>query len=165
MNPSDEDDRSLLILVLDASQSFWGRREALRQKNGLQVIPSTANRAHATFQETLEAVMTFLQSYLMLNRMNEIAFLAMNEKGSSMIYPTEHMVREGVSLSGGGISGKVFFRCLEEGIKEMTTHSNKVEEMSRGTISNALGMGLCYANRIQGEIAGKPLQVWSAAKI
>ncbi len=159
MTLSDEDGRSLLILVLDASQSFWGRREALRQKNGLQVIPSTARRALATFQETLEVVMVFLQSYLMLNRMNEIAFLAVNEEGSSMIYPTEQMVREGMSLSGGGASGKGFFRCVEEGIKKMTTHSDKVEEMSRGTISNALGMGLCYANRIQGEMAGKPLQV------
>ncbi len=109
--------------------------------------------------------MVFLQSYLMLNRSNEIVFLAVNEQGSSMIYPTVQMVRESVSLFGGGGSGKAFSRCVEEGMNRMTTHRDKVEAMSRGTISNALGMGFCYANRIQGEMAGKPLQVWDIAKI
>ncbi len=109
--------------------------------------------------------MVFLQSYLMLDRLNEIAFLAVNEQGSSMIYPTEQMVREGVSLSGGGGLRKVFFRCVEEGLKKMTIRREKVEKKGRGTISNALGVGLCYANRIKEEMAGKPLQVWNVAMI
>ncbi len=89
----------------------------------------------------------------------------MNERGSSMIYPTEQMVQEGVSLSGGGGSGKAFFRCVEEGMKKMAIHRDKVEEMGRETISNALGVGLCYANRIKGEMTGKPLQIWNVVKI
>ncbi len=109
--------------------------------------------------------MVFLQSYLMLNRSNEIVFLAVNEQGSSMIYPTVQMVRESGSFFGRGGVGKAFSRCVEEGMSRMAKYRNKVKAIGRSTISNALGTGLCYANRVQKEMAGKLLQVWDVAKI
>ncbi len=45
----------------------------------------------------------------MLNRSNEIVFLAVNEQGSSMIYPTVQMVRESGSFFGRGGGREGFF--------------------------------------------------------
>jgi transcription initiation factor TFIIH subunit 3 len=132
----DEEDPSLLVLVLDASAPFWAQRQVQREQGA----------AVSTFQDTLEALMVFLQSYLLMHRRNDLAVIACGRGCSKMLYPIAQFEDEGRSLSEGGVSTKELQACIIDGLQQMSAASSSTTA-ARSAMARSLSQGLCYIDR------------------
>jgi transcription initiation factor TFIIH subunit 3 len=132
----DEEDPSLLVLVLDASAPFWAQRQVQREQGA----------AVSTFQDTLEALMVFLQSYLLMHRRNDLAVIACGRGCSQMLYPVAQFEDEGRSLSEGGVSTKELQACIIDGLQQMSAASSS-NTAARSAMARSLSQGLCYIDR------------------
>eukprot|EP00611_Tribonema_gayanum_P027229 TRINITY_DN6666_c0_g1_i1.p1 TRINITY_DN6666_c0_g1~~TRINITY_DN6666_c0_g1_i1.p1 ORF type:complete len:310 (+),score=26.77 TRINITY_DN6666_c0_g1_i1:73-930(+) len=138
-----DEDPSLLVVVFDASQGAWAAKDALAAQG------STVG----TFQGTLEAMMVFLQSYLLMHRRNDIAVVACGEAGSRMVFPTPAIEKDNVSLATGGVSSKRVQSCIVDGLRELMsasacgTASVQPAVPSKAPIAKALSQALCFTHR------------------
>ncbi|CAM9686923.1 unnamed protein product [Chrysoparadoxa australica] len=137
---------SLLALVVDVSGPFWRKRGVEREQSGL-----------STFQETLEALFIFIESFLLLHRRNDLCFIAATRGRSAMLYPTPQLVAHGKSLSDDTSSAKDVHSCIVQGLSEIT-------RIEKGTgscagMAKALTQALCYASKKRGQVPSTQAQV------
>ncbi|CAM9647401.1 unnamed protein product [Ascophyllum nodosum] len=145
----DEEDPSLLMIVLDASSAFWTKRADMRRRQDQQGVSADAKLS--TFQGTVEALLLFVESYLMIHRSNELCVVVCTAKESSIIFPTLGMERENRSLAGGSVSTKEFQDCLWEGLGRVIERERTraaADGVEAGcALAGGLSKGLCYVNR------------------
>ncbi|KNC75517.1 hypothetical protein SARC_11960, partial [Sphaeroforma arctica JP610] len=71
----------LLVLVIDCSLYIWGDIGANSMVDG--------ETNQTSFAACLDAVMVFLNAYLMLSQNHSIAIVASHAGGSALVYPEE----------------------------------------------------------------------------
>ncbi|CAM9749406.1 unnamed protein product [Phaeothamnion confervicola] len=155
----DDEPPSLLVIVLDASLPLWRTREITRlHQDG---NPSLKQPRVATFQETLEALLVFLESYLLMHRGNDVAFIAASRTGSRVLYPPPEFRAQGRSLPNGAVSSGDLQNCLVNGLRTLAADDGAAERGERpGTrllpgpaMAKAMSQSLCYINRLKLEAA------------
>ncbi|CBJ26605.1 conserved unknown protein [Ectocarpus siliculosus] len=147
--PMDEEEPSLLLIILDASSAFWTKREAVRRRQ--KERPESGEVKLSSFQDTVEATLMFVESYLMMHRRNEVCFVACTARESTIIFPTPAMEREQRTLGRGSVSTKEFQDCLWDGLGRVVERGHAADEAGGGdegcALAGSLSKGLCYINR------------------
>eukprot|EP00903_Cladosiphon_okamuranus_P017624 g16234.t1 len=145
----DEEEPSLLLILLDCSCAFWTKREALRQRQNER--PDSGEAKLASFQDTVEATLMFVESYLMMHRRNEVCFVACTARENTIVFPTTAMEKEQRSLGSGSVSTKEFQDCLWEGLGRVVAKAHAAGEAGETgagcALAGGLSKGLCYVNR------------------
>jgi transcription initiation factor TFIIH subunit 3 len=162
----EEEGSSLLLLLLDASTPFWREREAEQRRAAAAASSASAPAGRKgsspppiTFQETLEALLLFVQSYLLMHRRNEIAFVICSRSGARMLYPTPELEKTGRMLSNGAVSTKDFQELVRSGVRAVVEQDASSDEAgSPGSLVRGLSQGLCFVNRRAKEIPGLQLR-------
>ncbi|CAN0161374.1 unnamed protein product [Ectocarpus sp. 12 AP-2014] len=147
--PMDEEEPSLLLIILDASSAFWTKREAVRRRQ--KERPGSGEVKLSSFQDTVEATLMFVESYLMMHRRNEVCFVACTARESTIIFPTPAMEGEQRSLGRGSVSTKEFQNCLWDGLGRVVERGHAADAAGGGdegcALAGSLSKGLCYVNR------------------
>ncbi|CAM9362003.1 unnamed protein product [Discosporangium mesarthrocarpum] len=147
MSSLDDEDPSLLLIVLDASTAFWSQREVERMRQDQAGKPPLLA---PTFQEAVEATLLFLEGYLMMHRRNDICFVVCSACESSIVYPTDSVEQEQRSLPQGTVSSKEFQEYVTAGIERVLEREKSRATGSLGSgclLDKGLSKGLCYLNR------------------
>ncbi|ELU14215.1 hypothetical protein CAPTEDRAFT_169977 [Capitella teleta] len=140
---SDEGGPSCLILVIDTSPVWWGKK-LLKQEYG------------RILSESLDALMVFCSAHLMLHHQNQLVVLAAHTNCSQVIFPSPNAhdaAMNGDAAFRGQSDGKYeVFAEVQSIIKDQLTdlilHDGGGEVHSDCLLAGALARALCYVNKI-----------------
>ncbi|CAM9220942.1 unnamed protein product [Choristocarpus tenellus] len=143
MSILEDEDPSLLLVVLDASSAFWTKREANRMRPD-----QGADMKLSTFQETVEGTLLFVESYLMMHRRNNVCFVACSGIESTMLFPTAALEQEQRSLAAGSVSSKEFHEFIRVGLEGVVAReASRADSAAEGyMLAGGLSKGLCFIN-------------------
>lgn len=121
----DAEGTELLCIVIDANPLAWGR-------------------APFRLEETIEALLAFLNAFSMLNYRNKVAVFASHLTQSRMLFPKDP--------ASESTSNHTLASDVTEGIKELVADQTPGSRHSFGeeaasTMSAAVSLALCYINR------------------
>ncbi|CCI50237.1 unnamed protein product [Albugo candida] len=121
-----------LVLILDTNPSHWWR-------NG-DGMP--ANQSDLSFQKTVESVLIFVSSYLLLNRSNRLIFLAAHAGSSVTLYP------DALSESESGDQIGLIRNIVLKKLLALSEQTHDSTLKSTTSISGSISRGLCCMNRV-----------------
>lgn len=119
-----------LVLILDTNPSHWWR-------NG-DGMP--ANQSDLSFQKTVESVLIFVSSYLLLNRSNRLIFLAAHAGSSVTLYP------DALSESESGDQIGLIRNIVLKKLLALSEQTHDSTLKSTTSISGSISRGLCCKN-------------------
>lgn len=141
---------SLLTVVLEMSPRWWH-----------------AIRNHISIQDTVKALIVFLNTHLSLNNSNQVAFIAALPTGARMLYPSVNKTGSGNGTGNGNgtenstsnepiVNSGMYrhFRLVDDTILngvnvELRQLLDRAENLPQAsTLSGALLMALTYTNRM-----------------
>ena len=122
---------NLLVVVCDINAAWWAHHS---QKN------------NSVFQQCIDSVLVFCNSYLMLNHTNKLAFVACNSEQSHFLYPSS---TELSSIEDSQKDGKyeLFLEMneiLQCKLKLMFSDSTLNMDTRPSLLAGALTKALCY---------------------
>ncbi|CAK9154616.1 unnamed protein product [Ilex paraguariensis] len=119
------DDVSLLMVLIDTNPFFW----------------STVKNTF-TFSNFLSHVLSFLNSILLLNQLNQVVVIATGYNSCDYIYDS--------SLAAPNQRAESLLGKLEEFVTrdEELTQQNSVEGVGSSLLSGSLSMALCYIQKV-----------------
>ncbi|GMH17405.1 hypothetical protein Nepgr_019246 [Nepenthes gracilis] len=132
------DDVSLLVVLLDTNPYFW----------------STSNDSSVSLSNFLSHVLSFLNSILFLNQLNQVVVIATGYNSCGYIYDSSLSSSSSITKSSGNGRVPAFCSELLENLEEFLTKDEKmsIEESIDGIgsslLSGSLSMALCYIQRI-----------------
>ncbi|EGC40332.1 hypothetical protein DICPUDRAFT_9126, partial [Dictyostelium purpureum] len=141
----DEDDTSLLVIVLDCNIYSWGTSSP--------PLINTSKNNYIGFSKFLEHVMVFINAYLMLNQENQIALISSKIGQSSFIFPetVEQLEQEETQTENNIQNITLQSQILKRLQKINIEVNNDQQDIINSSFSAALSMALCYINRIRKE--------------
>ncbi|EGG22788.1 general transcription factor IIH [Cavenderia fasciculata] len=140
-NVNEDDDTSLLVIIVDLNAYSWGKQVELAEQN----IDSTSGSRFITLSTFFEHLVIFINAYLLLNQENQIAVISSNVGESSFIYPSNHVDTKDKSISFkiSQSLNNISKHLIEE------IHLTSEENSSSSSFSAAMSLALCYINRIK----------------
>lgn len=141
----DEEESQLLVIVFDVNPVWWG-------------VKSLQGKAQIT--KCLDCLLVFVNSFLMLNHRNKIAFIASHSSKSVYLYPSGDGDEEKVSSEQSIESGHAGFTNVNNAVtsrfKElMKDGCGKDDIRSDSLIAGSMANALCYIHKILSEDKGR----------
>ncbi|KAF2070545.1 hypothetical protein CYY_008135 [Polysphondylium violaceum] len=139
-NIDEDDDTSLLVIIVDCNIYSWGNREKLLKEGTL----NDEKKTYITFSKFLEHLMVFINAYLMLNQENQLSVLCSKIGKSEFLFPN-HTANDPL------YSEKTIQEQILHKLQNMDLNNiNETEERNiSSSFSAAMSMALCYISRIK----------------
>ena len=168
---SNDQDQSLLILILDLQPSIWGERELVRAANekkrtaAMGDHPKKAKRAvgPATLNEILDSTLAFCSAYSVLHRENALVVIGVSGNNCSVLYPRktelDRVIDDPVEL-GSRMNIGFMHDSVRLGVTDLVQRSSDDIANSDGDVSTGsamaagLSLALCSINRFMIELGG-----------
>lgn len=155
-------EKNLLIVVMDTNPVWWGLQSSgLIKSQGSQKSNGVKGSENYNFSDYLSAVIGFLNVYKTMNQLNAVSLIAAHNTKADFLYPSESKVVEKYSSPWEkyeNISDMDY--QIKENIKIiMKTQATALENdeinaaPNDSLITSALGLALCYVNRIHKKYA------------
>ncbi len=141
---ADEEEKNILIVIIDTNPVWLGER-ILKHERDL------------VLSQFLDSVLVFCNSYLMVSQKNVLGVIATHANSSRFLYPKEGPADEINEDRPSEKDGKYeLFARLDDTVKEeicdMILNDVHDELHSDSLIAGAMGIGLCYINRIMKDV-------------
>ncbi|GAB2271469.1 RNA polymerase II transcription factor B subunit 4 [Dionaea muscipula] len=132
------DDVSLLVLLLDANPYFWG----------------SANSSSLSFPIFLSHVLSFLNSILLLNQLNQLVVIATGYNSCGYVYDSSLSSLSSMTQSSRNERMPAFCSELLQNLEgflekdEKLSSEDSVDDVGSSLLSGSLSMALCYIQRV-----------------
>ncbi|GAM28580.1 hypothetical protein SAMD00019534_117560 [Acytostelium subglobosum LB1] len=144
MVDNEDDDTSMLVVILDMNVYSWGQRAQTvhsKQQAGMPLI------SLPTF---LEHFLVFVNAYLMLNQENQLAVISSIIGESYFVYPPPPDQR-------ASVANQVIAEQIQSRLKDIQdTYVDKIGELqgdeTSASFSAAMSLGLCHINRMKKDL-------------
>jgi len=160
---ADEENPSLLVIVVDANRVWWGERaEQLHSsdhnhqsqnhtnQNGFSANGETStSHSQITLSEFIDSIIIFSNAHLLTNHRNKLAIIANHANQSQYIYPPRQQGGASDGPVGGATSDTL--QMLKNSVKGELSHLlSEVDDrelFAESISAGALCMALCYINK------------------
>jgi len=134
---------SLLCVVLDLNPLAWGLKTVQETKHAQE--NGKPNRAPETIVQGIDAVLTFINSFLLMKHGNQVAVVGVHPTKTEFLFPTNVAGAEVASAAQVNQSVSSRFRQLLS--KPDFFDLGRSETSSSSRLAGGLAKGLCYINR------------------
>ncbi|XP_067862349.1 general transcription factor IIH subunit 3 [Heptranchias perlo] len=150
---ADDEDISLLVIVVDVNPIWWGQ----------QIL----NESQFTLSKCMDAVMVMGNSHLVMSRSNRLAIIASHSQESRFLYPVKHW-KSGSFLENGDTSasessfsgskdGKYELLAIgndiiTEEIKDLMAKTEVRAHLTETLMAGSLAKALCYIHKVNKEL-------------
>ncbi|CAF0791422.1 unnamed protein product [Brachionus calyciflorus] len=150
-------ERNLLIVVLDTNPIWWGLQNSGLIPNA-QTNPKIPLQDNITFNDCLSAVIGFLNAYKTMNQNNSVVLIAAHNTKAEYLYPSKPKIVEKNSSPWDKYEQiSDMYEIIRDNLKKLSNEqlstlnsvNNKDNLSNDSMITSAMGLGLCYINRIQ----------------
>lgn len=165
--------RSLLLLIVDVTPSYWGERESLRSRQDLSRRKiGKRSIGPATLDEVLLSLLSFSSAFASLQRENCLIVIGVADSEIDIVYPRETILNEIMTLNnveiGSSINPRELYESIMLGIGKLVDNCSKRAEdlayqaelltsksnnypsylsINGAALTAAISMALCIINR------------------
>ncbi|XP_061865776.1 general transcription factor IIH subunit 3 isoform X2 [Colius striatus] len=147
----EDDDLSLLVIVIDTNPIWWGKK--------------AAGEAEFTLSKCIDAAMVLGNSHLFMSRSNRLAVIASHTQESRFLYPGKcwalaDVFGDGSSAESNCASSKdgkyelltAINDAIAEEIKDLMTKTDMKGQQTETLLAGSLAKALCYINKMSKEV-------------
>ncbi|XP_078083229.1 general transcription factor IIH subunit 3 [Mustelus asterias] len=150
---ADDEDISLLVIVVDVNPIWWGQ----------QIL----KESQFTLSKCMDAVMVMGNSHLVMSRNNRLAIIASHSQESRFLYPGKHWksgsfaengdINSAESTSSGSKDGKYELLAIgndiiTEEIKDLMAKTEVGAQLTETLLAGSLAKALCYIHKVNKEL-------------
>jgi len=160
-----EESSKLLTVICDVNLEWW-RHHTTHQPPSTPNYNNDHNNHNTTsfsFQQAMDSLLVFCNSYLMMRHTNKIVFIAYDSRTCRFIYPNANDDTDSNENNCSVNDGKFdmftqFNDTVQEKIKAMTeetANDSTLPSKSPSLLAGALSKALCYIHNNNKDITGK----------
>ncbi|RNA32317.1 general transcription factor IIH subunit 3 [Brachionus plicatilis] len=150
-------EKNLLIVILDTNPIWWG----LQNSGSIQQEDQVPIHDNITFSDCLSGVMGFINAYKTMNQNNSVCLIAAHNTRAEYLYPAKSKLADNNQTPWERYEQiSDIYESVKEGLKNLSQQhlenlsdakevKNKDNLSNDSMISSAMGLGLCFINRIQ----------------
>jgi len=138
-----ESSSSLLCVVLDLNPLAWGLKTVLEAKHAQESGKQQAKPE--TIVQGIDAVLTFINSYLLMTHGNQVAVVGVHPKKTEFLFPTDAQNADTATAAQVNQSVATKFRQLLSDPDFFDLEETEKSASSR--LAAGLAKALCYINR------------------
>ncbi|CAL5227323.1 g10263 [Coccomyxa viridis] len=139
---SDKEDRSLLVILLEAHQGLWSQLNPETDANG------TEEPRHLTLAGFLQQVLVFINTFLSLSDANQVAVIGMTSTTSSVLYTSPSLLSSSPVANPVEVSSNPSHEVLANLTILLREEERQTGDAAQpAALSGGLSRGLCLINK------------------